>query len=226
MAKQLGWYFAEQLVLKITLWGSKPTVWRRVEVHSGMTLEALHDVIQCVFEWDDSHMHHFIVTPGGKTTRMALREATYFQPSPPGGFVDVFNLGEGRSKGTDEVMIGQILTGDCNQMIYEYDFGDSWNHIVKVEKRTPGGEQNFVPVCLAGLNAAPSDDMGGTDGYCQWVQALRDEDNPMHEEAVDWLGEDFDPERFDLEQVNKRLKSVFKPLPRKPRKPRKKAKKG
>jgi len=187
-----------------------------------MTLEALHDVIQCVFEWDDSHMHHFIVTPGGKTTRMALREATYFQPSPPGGFVDVFNLGEGRSKGTDEVIIAQILTGDCNQIIYEYDFGDSWNHIVKVEKRTPGGEQNFVPMCLAGLNAAPRDDMGGIYGYYQWLKSLRDETNEMHVGAARWLGIDFDPARFDLDLANDRLKAAFKQVPKRPRKPRKK----
>jgi len=73
VAKRIGWYLAEQLNLKITLIGSQPKIWRRVEVHSGLTLHELHYVIQCVFNWDNSHLYHFLVPPGGLPIFQAAR---------------------------------------------------------------------------------------------------------------------------------------------------------
>src|SRR5256885_8126009 len=67
----------------------------------------------------------------------------------------------------DEAMIGRIFTPECKQIIYEYDFGDSWEHLVKLERRTRGGEQDHVPQCLAGENAAPPEDSRGIPGYYQ-----------------------------------------------------------
>src|SRR6266542_3406342 len=147
MGKRLGWYLPEQLILKITLLGSEPKIWRRVEVHSGLTLHDLHDVIQCVFNWEDSHLYQFFVPPGGKLTRSAMREARRYHVMPADPvFADMMS-NDGRA---DEAMIGQVINRDQKQVIYEYDFGDSWEHLVKVEKRMPGGEQDHVPVCLAG----------------------------------------------------------------------------
>ena len=60
MARSFGWYVPAQLVLKVTLAGSEPKIWRRVEVHSGLTLHELHYVIQCVFAWHNSHLYHFL----------------------------------------------------------------------------------------------------------------------------------------------------------------------
>ncbi len=60
----LGWYVPKQLVLKIILAGSEPKIWRRIEVHSGLTLHDLHFVIQNVFDWENSHLYHFLVPPG------------------------------------------------------------------------------------------------------------------------------------------------------------------
>ena len=223
MAKRLGgWYLPEQLILKITLLGSNPTIWRRVEVHSGLTLHDLHAVIQCVFGWQNAHLYHFLVPPGGKLTRSAMAEATRYHVLPPDPVFDDVDATDVRA---DEALVGQVLNRDQKQIVYEYDFGDSWDHLVRVEKRTPGGDQDHVPVCLAGENAAPLDDSGGIAGYYQWLDALRDESDEMHEDAIDWLGEDFDPTHFDLNAANKALAAAFKPAPRKPRKPRKPGKK-
>lgn len=219
MARSLGWYFAEQLILKITLIGSDPKIWRRVEVHSGLTLDDLHYVIQCAFGWENAHLYQFHVPPGGKLTRKAMRDAVRYHVLPPDPFFDEDEKGELRA---DEQLVGRVFTDDCKQIVYEYDFGDSWEHLVKLEKRTKGGDQSHVPECLAGENAAPPEDSGGTWGYYDWVDALRDEKHEMHEDAVEWLGKDFDPSRFDIDAVNKRLKKVFKPLP--PKKPRRKPK--
>jgi pRiA4b ORF-3-like protein len=209
MGKRLGWYLPEQLVLKITLAGSDPKIWRRVEVHSGLTLHDLHYVIQNVFEWTDSHLYHFVVPPGGKLTRAGLRDAKRYHVLPPD---PVFGDEAEDDLPADEALVGRIFTPECRQIVYEYDFGDSWEHLVKLEKRSPGGDPDHVPRCVAGENAAPLDDMGGICGYYERVEALRDAEHEMHEEAIEWLGDDFDPARFDLDEVNKRLAVAFKPI--------------
>jgi hypothetical protein len=212
-------YLVEQFVLKITLVDSDPTIWRRVEVHSGLTLDDLHIVIQSLFEWENAHLYQFILTPQGKLTQRAMREARYFRIMPPDPVSDPFQANDGRA---DQTLLAQIFRGDVQQVIYEYDFGDSWHHLVKLEKRTPGGDQDHVPVCLAGENAAPLDDMGGIYGYYQWLDARRDSSNAMHEQAVESLGDNFDSARCDLAEVNRRLSKAFRPIPPKPRKPRQK----
>ncbi|CAA9411425.1 MAG: hypothetical protein AVDCRST_MAG64-2342 [uncultured Phycisphaerae bacterium] len=219
MARSLGWYLPEQMVLKVTLAGSSPKIWRRVEVHSGLTLHDLHYVIQCVFDWEDSHLHHFLVPPGGKLTRAAMRDAIRYHTLPPDPlFGD--DDDEGKAGRADEAMLGRVFTPDCKQIVYEYDFGDSWEHLVKLEKRTPGGDQSHVPQCRAGENAAPHDDMGGIGGFYHWLDALRDAEHESHEEAVEILGDDFDPARFDLDLANRRLAQAFTPVPKRRRKPK------
>lgn len=218
MAKRLGWYLPEQLIVKIMLLGSEPKIWRRVEVHSGLTLHDLHYVIQCVFNWEDSHLYQFHVPPGGKLTRNAMQDATRYHVMPPD---PVFGDDEDKDLRADEAMIGRIFNDECKQIVYEYDFGDSWEHLVKLEKRTKGGDQDHVPVCLAGENGAPLEDMGGIYGYYHWLEALQDDEHETHEEAVEWLGKNFDPTRFDLNEANKRLSAAFRPVPKRGRKGRK-----
>lgn len=211
MGKRLGSYLPEQLILKITLQESEPKIWRRVEVFSGLTLLNLHFIIQCVFDWTDSHLFQFWVTPGGKLTRAARRDARRYHVLPPDPFFGDDAEGD---RGADEVIIGRIFTADCKQILYEYDFGDSWEHLVKLEKRLPGGDPEALPRCLAGENAAPVDDTGGIYGYYEFLAALRDPTHDMHDTAIEWLGEDFDPARFDLEIANRRLSQAFKPAPK------------
>jgi hypothetical protein len=211
MAKSLGWYLPEQMVLKVTLMDTNPPIWRRVEVHSGFTLHELHYVIQAVFSWENSHLYHFLVTPDGKLTQTAMREAVFFSKNPPDPFFDE----ENKDNPADQVMIGRIFTDQVKQIVYEYDFGDSWNHLVELEKRTKGGDQYAIPVCLAGENAAPVDDMGGIWGFYDAVAAIKDKSAEGHKDAVMVLGKKFDPAVFDLAQANKRLKATFKPVPKK-----------
>lgn len=189
---------------------------------SGLTLDDLHYVIQCAFDWTNSHLYHFMVPPGGKLTRAAMCDAKRYHMLPPDPLGPMFDDQEKNDNPADEVMIGRIFTPECKQIVYEYDFGDSWDHIIKLEKRAPWDDGNRMPRCLDGQNAAPLDDMGGMFGYYDWIEALRDPAHEMHEDAVEWLGKDFDPARFDLEMANKRLAAAFKPIPKRPRKPRKK----
>ena len=129
MAKRLGWYLPEQLVLKITLAGSEPKIWRRVEVHSGLTLHELHYVIQNVFEWEDSHLYQFLAPPGGKLTQKAMRDAVRYHTLPPDPIIAEDKT---HHRPADEALIGQVFHEKHPQIVYEYDFGDSWEQLIKL----------------------------------------------------------------------------------------------
>jgi hypothetical protein len=217
MARSLGRYLPEKLRLRITLAGSKPKVWRQVEVDSGLTLDELHYVIQNVFDWEEAHLYQFLVPPGGKLTMKAMGDAKRYDTLPPDPIFD-----DGDSERADEAMIGRIFTDKIKQIIYEYDFGDSWQHIVKLEKRSPWEDVPQPPRCIAGENAAPPEDVGGIWGYYDWVNALADPKHELHEEAEEVLGEDFDLSRFDLDEVNRRLARAFQPVKPRPKRPKKK----
>ena len=96
---------------------------------------------------------------------------------------------------------------------YEYDFGDSWKHIIKVEKVIPPEETlpaaNSLVVCIAGKRACPPEDCGGLWGYYEMLEALADPGYAEHDKWVEWIGQ-FDPEEFDMEQANRKLAKRFK----------------
>ena len=93
-------------------------------------------------------------------------------------------------------------------LIYDYDFGDSWSHEVLLQKIIQAEEGVRCPVCIEGKFAAPPEDSGGPPGYCDLLEALSDPGHAGHEDAINWLSEDFAPEFFDLEKVNGRLRRI------------------
>jgi hypothetical protein len=138
-----------------------------------MTLYELHFVIQCIFGWNHSHLFQFLVTPDGALTRESLLQAVRYDAAPPD------ELREENTLPADQEIVGRISSEDRRKVIYEYDFGDSWEHIIALERRTPGGDPGFVPICLAGKNAGPGDDMGGIHGYYFWLEAFQDPTNDI-----------------------------------------------
>ena len=102
----------------------------------------------------------------------------------------------------DAITLGELCPKVKDKLIYEYDFGDGWEHLIEVQKifdPEPGVE---YPVCLAGKEACPPEDCGGIWGYYDLLDAVADPDNEEHDELSEWLGPEFDPHRFDLEEVN------------------------
>ena len=85
-----------------------------------------------------------------------MRDSVRYHVLPDDPVFDDLQEKAGRA---DEALVGRVFTEACRQIVYEYDFGDSWEHVVKLEKRTAGGDQSHVPQCLAGENAAPRDDI-------------------------------------------------------------------
>ena len=171
--------------LKVTLKYSKPPIWRRIEVPGNTRLDKLHDILQTTMGWWNAHLHQFIV--GG----------TYYgEPHPDYGF----DMRDER-----KVKLNQIAPGEKSKFVYEYDFGDSWEHVILVEKVLPPEKGVHYPRCIKGKRACPPEDVGGVWGYDDFVEAVKDPNHPEHEDMLEWWGDDFDPEAFDLEEVNEAL---------------------
>ncbi len=178
--------------LKVTLKDFKPSIWRRIQIRSDANLGELHGALQLAMGWSNCHLHHFIV---GK-------RPDYLFIGAPGLDADEDMVNE------DEVLVSQVLPVAKTKMIYEYDFGDSWEHEVALEKIVEAEKGVYYPRCLAGENACPPEDVGGVWGYADFLKAIADPDHEEHESSLEWVGEDFDPKEFDLEYVNKRLKGL------------------
>jgi hypothetical protein len=89
--------------------------------------------------------------------------------------------------------------------VYTYDFGDSWDHEIVVEKCLAPEPGRAYPVCLAGERHGPPEDCGGLPGFYNLLEAIGDSEHEQHEELIEWLGDDFDPEAFSVDHVNQGL---------------------
>lgn len=175
---------------KVTLRGIRPPIWRRFQVYSDITFYELHEILQVVMGWYDSHLHLFDL----------------------GGFLitDAETLAEGWGDGANEqkARLNKYLTQEGEKVRYEYDFGDSWEHDVLLEKILTAEPDTYYPRCLKGKRACPPEDCGGVWGYADLLEALADESNPEREEYLEWLGGDLNQEAFDLTEINEGLKEA------------------
>lgn len=174
--------------LKITLTGSKPPIWRRFLIKDSVTLSKLHVAIQIIMGWSDSHLHQFI--------------AGSFIYGVPDEVSDFFEI-----RDESKVRLGQLLKKEKDSLAYEYDFGDSWNHKITLEKILPFDPNAALPLCIKAKGACPPEDIGGIWGYYNFLEVLSDPKHPEHEEYIDWLGDDgtFDPDVYDIDDVNSQL---------------------
>ena len=178
--------------IQISLKGSKPKIWRRILVPAELKLTDFHQVIQISMGWSDSHLHQFIKDGYFYTRRMP--EDDYWDEM---NNVDYYKMN-----------VSDLLTKEKEKIIYEYDFGDSWEHIVVLEKIIPDDETLKKPVCLAGKMSCPPEDCGGVWGYAAMLEIINQPDHKEREDYIEWLGEDFDPQYFDLDEVNYILKKM------------------
>ncbi len=179
---------AQNYQIKITLNDSRPPIWRRILVPSNITLRKLHDILQIVMGWTDSHLHQFTIEGKG------------YGDAQNDEWDDLRLLPEQRYR------LSQVAPRSGARFQYEYDFGDSWEHSLRVEKILPPEPGTRYPQCLAGKRACPPEDVGGVWGYQEFLEALADPDDPQHDEYLEWIGGAFDAEAFDPGDVNTRLR--------------------
>jgi hypothetical protein len=174
--------------LKVTLKNSKPPIWRRIQVTCDTPLDKLHLILQTVMGWENYHLHQFKIGPD------------YYGVEDP----------EFEFDGENETQfdLSEVVFGVKMKFLYEYDFGDGWEHEIVVEKILQPEAGVHYPVCLTGKRACPPEDCGGIWGYGSLLEAIANPEHPQHDEMVEWLNEDFDPEAFDLQAINWKLRSL------------------
>ncbi len=181
------------ITLRIELLDVTPLVWRRVLVSNQWTLASLHRYLQWVMGWTDSHAHEFQVGEGVVAPDWWIHEI--------GGDTDTPYRDERR------VSVAAVVAelGAGGEFEYRYDMGDGWQHRLVVESlpRVAGTQDLSLPVCLAGENACPPEDVGGPGGYAEFLEILGDPAHEQHEDMVRWIGGVFDPKGFDLNRLNR-----------------------
>jgi len=192
LKQQIGTFAKDTLFqLHIVLMGFEPYIWRMVQVKPEMPLAFFHRLIQKVMGWQDLHLHHFI------------KGDTFYAPKmdEDGGW--------GRMKQEDykDLTIKDILTKQHERIIYEYDFGDGWQHEIWLEKIIPAGKKEH-PVCLKGSMKCPPEDCGGVWGYMDMLEELNNLNSDERKLYLEdrFMDEDFDPDYFDKDEVNQQLK--------------------
>ena len=174
--------------LKITLRDSSPPIWRRVLVPGEFNLYKLHWIVQLSMGWTNSHLHQFIIN------------GQYYGIPHPDDWVEMID--------ERRVTLSRIAPREKSKFEYEYDFGDSWAHEILVEKILPPEAGTAYPCCVKGKGACPPEDVGGVWGYAEFLEAISDPKHPQHEDLREWVGGDFDPTAFDLEEVNRALRQI------------------
>lgn len=175
---------------KITLLGSEPSIWRRIQVHD-CTLDKLHEHIQMAMGWTNSHLHQF-----------EIKGERYGDPELlDDGFEDF------ECEDSTTTVLSEILpkTGKRFAFKYEYDFGDGWEHEVLHEGSPPLEKGKKYPLCLEGERACPPEDVGGVWGYSDFLEAIADPKHEQHDDFVEWAGE-FDPAEFDPKKATREMK--------------------
>ncbi len=173
--------------IKVTLVGSKPPIWRRILIAGTTTLSQLHNILQITMGWSNSHLHLF------KVGEQIYSDQEYDEDIEYG------------TKSEKRYRLEQIAPEGGFRFRYEYDFGDSWEHALLVEKILPAEKGKRYPVCLAGKRACPPEDVGGIWGYEELLGAIADPGNKENRELLDWIGGKFNPEAFDMNKVNESL---------------------
>jgi Plasmid pRiA4b ORF-3-like protein len=157
--------------IRIDLKGTKPPLWRLLELSSDLFLDQVHEIIQVAFGWTGSHLHHFGSGPG------------HYGPETE-HYLCPFQVEEGETGVPEEdVRLDEVLVDVGDKLFYDYDFGDDWQHTIKLEAVLPRRGSRRRAVCVAGRRDGPAEDCGGLYAY-ELISAATDPGNPDHADAV------------------------------------------
>jgi hypothetical protein len=141
--------------VKVSLYGAKPPVWRRLEIPSAMTLDLVHEVVQVAFDWHGYHLHAFETACG-----------EFGSPDDDDDWSE--------RKDEASAALAQVAAAERAKVVYTYDFGDDWRHDIVVEKIVAAEPGISYPRCTGGRREAPPEDCGGIWAFNE-LQADRDD---------------------------------------------------
>jgi len=171
------------LQVKVNLVESNPLIWRRFLIPADFNLAQLHEVIQIVMGWQNKHLYRFEIND-----QEYGEHESEFEDEPEVKPASRFTLSD--------------IANKAERFGYDYDFGDSWQHEVLIEKSFKYDETYTYPVCIGGENACPPEDSGGVPGYKEFLKHMLDEDDGDHLDTKKWVGGFFDPKTFDPNRIN------------------------
>lgn len=182
------------VALRIELLNVEPLIWRRIVVSNQWTFASLHNYLQWVMGWQDSHAHEFRV--GDRCIA-------------PDWWIQEVGLDRDVKSYKDECRTSIAAAvrehGIGGEFAYHYDMGDGWEHRIVIEPAPSKWNELELrtPVCMAGENACPPEDVGGPHGYQHFLECLADASNEEHVDMLRWAGGVFDPKGFDLNRLNR-----------------------
>lgn len=183
--------------LLITLDDVKPPVRRRVEVPLAIRLDRLHLVLQATMGWTNSHLYE-----------IRARDVGWGLPDP--------DFGDGPLDAKKARLVDVLEDIGTKTLKYLYDFGDGWEHTVKVERIADAVPGVAYPVLIDAIGRCPPEDVGGSWGYAEFLDTIADPAHENHAEMKEWAGEPFDPKAVDVEALADDVAALAKAWTRKP----------
>ena len=183
--------------LRIQLEEVKPTVWRRVLVPGGVRLAKLHEIFQAAMGWTNSHLYE-----------IRARDVGWGMPDP--------DFGDGPLDASKAQLIDVLEDVGVRSLKYLYDFGDGWEHSVRIERVTDAVPGMTYPCLAEATGRCPPEDVGGPWGYREFLDAIADPDHEEHAERLEWIGGSFDPTAVDFQGLSKAVETLAKKWTRKP----------
>jgi hypothetical protein len=176
---------------KVMLRNIRPLIWRRIQVWDDMTLAHLHRALQIVMGWEDCHLHEFRIS-----------DKIYAVPDSDD---------ERKIIDVERTRIHDVIQQVGTEFEYVYDLGDHWQHSLQLEAILQPAPDTSYPLCIAGERNCPPEDVGGSGGYEDYLEAMADPEHEEHDDMVAWRGP-FDPEAFSVERINRQLEKNFRPV--------------
>lgn len=190
--------------LRIKLDDVEPAVLRRVQVPVTIRLDWLHLVLQAAMGWTNSHLYE-----------IRAHDVGWGMSDP--------DFGDGPLDASKARLIDVLEDVGTRSLKYVYDFGDCWEHSVRIERITDAVPGMIYPCLVEATGRCPPEDVGGPWGYREFLDAIADPDHQEHAERLEWIGGTFDPTTVDLQRLTKAVDSLAKKWMRKPSVPRKRA---
>jgi hypothetical protein len=188
--------------LRIELDDVEPAVLRRVLVPVTIRLDRLHLVLQAAMGWTNSHLYE-----------IRARDVGWGVPDP--------NFGDGPLDASKARLNDVLEDVGARSLKYLYDFGDGWEHSIRIERITNAVPRTTYPCLVEATGRCPPEDVGGPWGYREFLDAIADPDHDEHAERLEWIGGSFDPATVDVQGLAKAVETLAKKWTRKPSAPRK-----
>lgn len=192
-ARQHGGMTDQIARIRITLEDMKPAIWRRVELPVTNSLKTLHLAIQACMLFENYHLFRFDIGDAAYGIRFDDDDAFVI-----------------RTRDAAHMRISKLVERGITSFTYTYDFGDDWRHRIEIESVLPAESRTDYPRFVDGERRGPPEDVGGTPGFEEFLEAMAKPRHPERASMVQWYGGVFDPTDINPDEINARMATLAK----------------